>query len=325
MTATTEDTSGAAVRAVRSTERGIEVLDLPEPPAGEDSVRVRVRGCGICGSDLGLTAMGVLAATLGHEFAGWLDDGTPVAVEPLRPCGQCAQCRAGAYNRCALGFGAYYGIGIDGGMADSVHVAERTLVPLPSGLAVDDACLVEPFAVAVHGLRLGGIKPDDRVAVVGGGTVGLCAAAVAKAMGATVDVRARHPHQQAAARALGASTEVSGEYDLTVEGAGTAAAVAEACELAGFGATVAILGVHSESLTMPGLPALIKELKVVSSLAYNTSGGQRDIDVAAQILADDPTIGSTMITHRVPLERAAEGFRLAADRSAGVIKVVLEP
>ncbi|MBV8951053.1 MAG: alcohol dehydrogenase catalytic domain-containing protein, partial [Actinobacteria bacterium] len=86
------------MRAVHNTDAGIEVLEVPAPDG--DGVRVRVRASGICGTDLSMVAMGPLPVTLGHEFSGELPDGTPVAVDPSRPCGTCDQCTEGREHLC---------------------------------------------------------------------------------------------------------------------------------------------------------------------------------------------------------------------------------
>ena len=70
----------------------------------------------------------------------------------MAPCGECEQCVTGDYNMCKLGPGIVLGVGRDGGMADEVIIPERSLVYLPGNLDVKDACLIEPMAVALHGL-----------------------------------------------------------------------------------------------------------------------------------------------------------------------------
>ncbi|MCU1373139.1 MAG: Zn-dependent alcohol dehydrogenase, partial [Actinomycetia bacterium] len=189
------------MRAVRNTTSGIEVLDVPEPAI--PGVRVTVRSSGICGSDLHLLSW-ALPVTLGHEIGGHLDDGTPVAVWPSRPCGQCDRCLAGEVAQCRTAMAVGYGVGSDGGMADTIVVDEHNVVPLPTGLAAADGCLVEPIACSVHALRRAGVRAGDRVAVVGAGAIGLGAVAAATWMDAIVDVAARHPAQRAAAAAIGA-------------------------------------------------------------------------------------------------------------------------
>ena len=98
----------------------------------------------------------------------------------------------------------FLGIGADGGMAEELVVPEGCLVALAPGVSTADACLVEPLAVAVHGLRLAQLEPTTRVAVIGGGTIGLCAVAAATHAGAQVGLRARHDVQLAAGERLGA-------------------------------------------------------------------------------------------------------------------------
>jgi threonine dehydrogenase-like Zn-dependent dehydrogenase len=109
---------------------------------GDEGVRVNVRSIGICGSDLHMLEMkSPLNCVAGHEVAGVLDDGTPVAVEPIIPCHECACCLAGDYNLCTEAAGKSLGVGRDGGMADELRVPERCLVYLPPNVEVQDACI----------------------------------------------------------------------------------------------------------------------------------------------------------------------------------------
>jgi len=313
------------VKAVRATADGVVVVvDAPEP-TGPGRL-VEVVASGICGSDLHLLERGPLPVTLGHELAGRLEDGTVVAADPGLPCGTCDQCRAGAGHRCRTGTERLLGLSLDGGMAERVLVGEPGLVPLPAGLAVTDACLVEPLAVAVHGLRLADAGPPTRLAVVGGGTIGLAAVAAARGAGVTeVGLAARHDHQRAAGERLGASVVEDGEYDVVVEAAGTDAALEQAAALCRPGGLVLFLSTHWSPVAIPGIPALMKELAFRWSYTYGSHGDGRDLDDAAALLAAAPEIASTLITHRFPLEDAAAAFQVAADRAGGAIKVVLEP
>ncbi|HEY8216254.1 MAG TPA: alcohol dehydrogenase catalytic domain-containing protein [Acidimicrobiia bacterium] len=312
------------MRGVCNTERGIEVLDLPDPDPGT-GVRVAVRSAGICGSDLHMIGFGPIPFPLGHELGGVLDDGTPVAIDPNDPCGACDQCDAGHPQRCRSMAQRARGTGTAGGMADAIVVDESALVPCPSGLDAADACLVEPVGVAVHGLRIAGLSPGDRVAVVGAGSIGLAAVSAARPSAGAVALVARHDHQRAAGERLGATSTVDGEYDVVVECAGTEDALARAVDLCRPGGTVLFLSTHWVPVTIPGIPALMKELGFRWAITYGIHDGRRDLDDAAEILAADPTIADVLITHRFPLDEAAEAFRVAADRASGSIKVVLEP
>ena len=310
------------MRAVRHTSRGIELLEVP-PPTGA-GVRVRVRSSGICGTDLVMTKGGPLPFTLGHEFAGLLDDGSAVAVEPIDACGTCDQCATGYYQRCRSGTEVFYGIGADGGLCDEILVPSRCLHPLPPELAVADACLAEPTAVALHGLRVAGVGPGQRVAVIGAGSIGLLAAAGAVDAGADVDLVARHPAQIEAGERLGAGTP-RGNYDLVVDAAGSASALATGVELARPGGALLLLAVYFDEVPLQGVPLLSKELTVYNAMAYSHHDGGSDFGTAVELLAARPEIADTLITRRFSLDDAAEAFRAAADRASGAIKVVLEP
>jgi threonine dehydrogenase-like Zn-dependent dehydrogenase len=312
------------MRGVCNTERGIEVLDVPDPDPA-DGVRVAIRSAGICGSDLHMIGFGPIPFPLGHELGGVLDDGTVVAIDPNDPCGTCDQCVAGHGNRCRSMAQRARGTGTAGGMADAIVVDESALVPCPPELGASDACLVEPVGVAVHGLRIAKVASGDRVAVIGAGSIGLCTVAAARPIAGEVALVARHEHQRAAGQRLGATTSVDGEYDVVVECAGTDDALAKAAEICRPGGTVLFLSTHWTPVTVPGIPALMKELGFRWGITYGTHDGRRELDDAAVILAADPTIAGELITHRFSLDDAAEAFRVAADRASGSIKVVLEP
>ena len=312
------------MRAVRHTDNGIEVVDLPSPGATDGRVRVHVRSAGICGSDLHMLSWGPMPVTLGHEVAGHLDDGTPVAIWPLVPCGECDRCAAGEVTQCRRAVTQSYGIGRDGGMADEMIVEQSCVVPLPDGLDVAHGSLVEPIACSLHALRRAGLRGDERVAVVGAGAIGLAAVGVARAAGCVVDVVARHDAQRAAAARIGAGTEPEGEYDVVVDAAGTDSALEMCFGLLRPGGTVALVASYWEPVTFPQFFS-IKEPIVVGSNMHGHDENGRDMDAAARVLADNPEIASAMVTHRFPLDRAADAFTVAADRASGAIKVTLEP
>jgi threonine dehydrogenase-like Zn-dependent dehydrogenase len=311
------------VRAVRFREGAVELAEVAAPQGA--GVRVRVRACGICGSDLAILDAGFpIAGIPGHEVAGELADGTPVAIEPLAPCGRCEFCRRGDYQVCRTGPQMIYGVGRDGGMAEWLLVPERCLVTLPRGLPLADASLVEPLAVALHGLRRAGLRGGERVVVIGAGAIGLCAVAAAVAAGCEVALVARHEAQREAGARLGAAAP-SGEYDVAIDCAASASSLASACEALRPNGSLLLLSTAWQELRMPGLPLTVKELAIVVSTMYGRTPVGRDIEGAAALLAARPEIAAALITHRFPLEAAAQAFATARDRQAGAIKVVLEP
>ncbi len=312
------------MRAVRvGTNGSIDVVDVPAPSG--DGLRVKVKSASICGSDLHMIEHGAtMGFTLGHELAGELSDGTAVAIEPLEPCGACEFCVAGDYNLCRSAPQMIFGIMRDGGMAEELIVPPRCLVPLPSGVPVRDACLVEPLAVCIHGLRKAGVYGGMRVAVVGGGSIGLCAVAAVGFAGAEVGLEARYDAQKAAGERLGAKP-IDGEYDVVLECAGSDSAVSRVCELAKPGGTIVLLSSYWGPLTLPAFMVMLKELKLQPSSMYGRHAAGRDIEGGAALLAANKEIAPALITHRLPLDAAPEAFRIARDRQAGAIKVVLEP
>lgn len=316
------------MKAVRGAGGVATLVDVAVgEPAGE-SVVVRVASSGICGSDLHLLDWD-LPVVLGHELAGTTPDGTPVAVEPVSPCGRCERCAAGDYNLCDTAGGAIIGVGRDGGLAEVCVVPEAALVKLPDGVGLSDACLIEPLAIGVHGVRRAGLAAGDRVAVVGAGSIGLLAVVAAQSAGAAVDVQARHDHQREAALRLGAGlvdAEGPHDYEVAVDAAGTAEALAQAAALVRPGGRVLVLGTYWEpATTLPGMTLAMKEVDVIPSYMYSRGQAGRDIDAAAALLAARPETGRTVITHRFPLDAAVEAFATAQDRAAGAVKVVVEP
>lgn len=284
---------------------------------------LEVAAAGICGSDLTLVGWN-LPVTLGHEIAG-IVDGKAYCVEPTVRCGECDQCLMGAPQRCrGTAPHGLLGVAFDGGMADRVAVPPECLIPLPDGLPVSNASLVEPLAVGWHALRMVRATDAERVLVVGGGSVGLLVVAAARAMGLQVDLDARHDHQRQAGERLGAGSP-RGQYPVVVEAAGTDTALAECVRRGAPAARIALVGVAQEDRRLPGIAFTMSEMTMVGCNCYDNGPRGHEFAQAAAALAADPEIAAAVITHRFPLSAAAEAFRVAGDRSAGAIKVVLEP
>jgi threonine dehydrogenase-like Zn-dependent dehydrogenase len=148
--------------------------------------------------------------------------------------------------------------------------------------------------------------------------------AVAKAGNAEVGLSARYNHQAAAGKSLGAG-EVEGQYDLVVECAGTEKAVNRAVRLCRPKGKILILGTHWNGLLLQQIPAMMKEITIVSSFMYAANGTVRDFDIAAALLSRHPEVAKALISHRFPLAEVKQAFAIARDRKAGAIKVVLEP
>lgn len=197
-------------------------LAIPKPAA--EQVLIKIRRCGICGSDLHMTAEPVFGVArddvLGHEFSGevlevgagveGLKTGDRVTVAPLPGCGDCEACRRGEPAWCA----AMALIG--GGYAQYAAVAGRQCRKLPWGVDLADGALAEPLAVALHAVMQAEMRPGERVLVVGAGAIGLSVAFWARRSGAgEVIVTDLHRFQEDRAMALGASALVVSDAELS--------------------------------------------------------------------------------------------------------------
>jgi threonine dehydrogenase-like Zn-dependent dehydrogenase len=310
------------VRGVRITADGFRVVEMPDSPT--IGVRVSVASSGICGSDLHLASFGPSEVTLGHEFCGRLDDGTPVAVLPAVRCGRCTRCLAGEEQQCKAAFGSMYGVSLDGGLADEAWVDSACARPLPPTLALDVGCLVEPIAVALHGAHRAGVEVGTRVLVIGAGPIGLCAVAVARGLGASVDTLAHRAERQAAAERLGAGRDAGSDYDIVLDAAGTQSSLDQAVARVRPGGTIGVLASFWEPVTI-GMALLMNEVALVPAFTYGHHHEVSEFEEAVAVLDAAPRLAETVITHRFPLDDAAEAFRVAADRTSGAIKVVVVP
>ncbi len=311
------------MKAIRISEKTPELVDI-EPVADVPSgqVRVKVVSSSICGSDLHMIEKGFAEGrVLGHEFAGLTPDGTAVAVEPVANCGTCGPCGQGLRVMCT---GAtLFGVAADGAMAEEVVVPTSALVELPDGVDVANASLVEPLAVATHAVRRAAIAPGERVLVVGAGPIGLATVAVLSGMGIQATCAARHPHQQTAAESLGASLEVGDGYDVVIDAAATTGSIRDSVRSLRIRGRVVVVGTFWDPVEID-LGILMKEVDLYSSMAYGGTAPDRDFDHAARLLGENPSIASALVTHRFPLDGAAEAFATANDRSSGTIKVVFD-
>jgi 2-desacetyl-2-hydroxyethyl bacteriochlorophyllide A dehydrogenase len=328
----------------------VVVEDAGEPRPGAGDVVVRVRACGICGSDLHWyhDQMMIPQVCPGHEIAGevamagagvdGLREGDRVSVEGIASCGACRYCLAGDYHYCrSLGV---VGMTIPGGFAEYLKIPARHCFPVGE-MDFATAALSEPLGVAVHGVRIAGLHVGQRVLVLGAGTIGLMAVVAARAGGAgEVLVTARRPQQKAAALALGADRviddaddgaliEAAGEspVDLVVESVGGSASTLDSAVTACRpGGTICLLGVYTTSVPFPALFTVAKELTIKGSFVYNRAGSRADFEVVTDLLRrQGARIAQTMITHRFPLAEIAQAFKTAADKTSGSIKVTVTP
>ena len=261
---------------------------------------------------------GPLPVTMGHEIAGVLDDGSVVAVDPAGPCGECDQCAIGDYHLCRRSADGVLGIGRDGGMSDRmrrVTAGDRPARRRGRGRATRASSSRSRWRST--GLRLAGVGGGMRVAVVGAGSIGLAAVAATRATGCEVALEraSRRPARRRRTARRGRCRPVSTTSSSRPRAPrARSPAAAELCRPSG---TVLFLSTHWTPVPIPGMASAMKELAFRWSFMYGTHAGTRDLDSRPPLLAHDPEIAATLITHRFPLDDAAEAFRVAADRSVG--------
>jgi threonine dehydrogenase-like Zn-dependent dehydrogenase len=339
---------GAApkVRIVRRAvwvDQGLEVVDAEPGPLAPGWVRLSVEACGICGSDLHFWHGHLrrpLGTSPGHELAGTVVDGPAgladvrYAVSPNITCGVCEYCRSGRSNLCNQG-GPGLGLGRDGGLAETVDVPLANLAPVPDGVDAVTASITEPLAVAVRGVGMAAVGPDSTVLVLGGGTIGLCAALVARDRAGTVAVVARHPHQRAAAEAMGVTvlSEVDSvawgkehRPDVVVESVGGAAdTVRDAIRVVRRGGRIVLLGTFSEPKAVDLQRLMMKEVALLGSFCYGSGDREPELATAARLTGRWRHELSGLTTHQFALDDVADAFAAADDKSSGAIKVTLIP
>ncbi|ARN72946.1 zinc-dependent alcohol dehydrogenase [Oceanicoccus sagamiensis] len=309
------------MKAVKVNNKKPVLVDVPEPSG--DGVKVKVVSSSICGSDIHMMEMGFFGDhIIGHEFAGIAEDGRAVAIEPLGGCGQCGYCDEGQAIHCESGF-SLMGVLGDGGMAEYVHVPASHLIALPTGLDVRIASLIEPLAVAVHGVDRARVREGDRVLIIGAGPIGLAVGAVLRARGIRYDMIARYDHQQRSAELLGAGLTASGHYDVVMDAVGSAGSLKDSVEWLKSLGRIGLVGIFWEPVALD--PAFCgKEPELIPSAGYHCKSPSRSFDEAGSILHRYPDIAKALVTHRFPLDGVTEAFATAADRSAGAIKVVFD-
>ncbi|BBL93419.1 dehydrogenase [Thermus thermophilus] len=333
----------------------VAVGEVPPPSIQHPlDALVRVHLAGICGSDLHLYHGKIPlppGSVLGHEFVGQVEAVGEGLVD-LKPsdwvvgpfhvaCGTCRYCRRGQFNLCerggVYGYGPMFG-NLQGAQAELLRVpfAQVNLRKLPPGLAPERALFAgDILSTAYGGLLNGRFQPGDRVAVIGAGPVGLMAVEAALALGASkvmvidkVEERLRraealgaipiHAERENPVRRARAETEDEGP-DLVLEAVGGPATLALALEMVRPGGRVSAVGVdNAPTFPFPLASALVKDISFHIGLA----NVHRHIDSVLNLLASGKLQPERIVSHRLPLEEAPQGYALFDRKEA--LKVLLE-
>jgi threonine dehydrogenase-like Zn-dependent dehydrogenase len=211
----------------------------------------------------------------------------------------------------------------DGGMAEYATVPAANLVELPTGLDIRIAGLVEPLAVAVHGLDRARVREGDRVLVIGAGPIGLATGAALRSRGIAYEIVARHDHQKVAAEKLGAGLDPEGHYDVVMDAVGSSASLKQSAQMIKPMGRIGLVGAFWGPVELEP-EFCLKEPELIPSVGYNCKSPNRSFEEAGTILHRHPDISEALVTHRFPLDGVTEAFATAADRAGGAIKVVFD-
>lgn len=315
------------------------------PAAGE--VQIRVSHCGICGTDLhvfhgAMDHRVTKPAVIGHEMSGVIESlgadvsgwavADRVTVRPLDSCGACPACKAGHSHICQQ----LKVIGVDrpGAMQRLLTVPAPTLHRLPDALSLKEGALIEPVAVACHDVRLGEVKADEFVVVLGGGPIGALIALVAQRKGARVLVSEVNPFRIMLLQGLGIEVADPAESDLVavVEeqtgGAGADVVFEVTSSKAGaemmtrlprVRGRIVIVAIFSQPPQVDLFKFFWREISLRGARVYEA----QDFEEAIALAASGALPLAKLITNVCPLDDLEWGLR-QLEKGGEVMKVLIE-
>jgi threonine dehydrogenase-like Zn-dependent dehydrogenase len=324
----------------------IRIENVPKPMVEPDGIIVRVRACGICGSDLHVYKQSGQEGTIfGHEFSGDVSEvgsqvtdlavGDRVTAVGFRPCGKCFWCLQGRSHRCSDL--ALVGYQLPGAMAEYVSIPMarmgKNVFKLPDHLSYEVGATVEPLSIALFAVRKAQPKETETAIVFGAGIIGLNSIQVLKSMGVSrILVSGRRPSRLKAAQICGASLAVDAAHsevvksimdaasavggDLAIECAGVQETFDQAVEVVRGGGRIMLVGIYEQPLTWDPIRVISKNITLVGCLGGNFPGA---IDLLQKGLVDP----RPLISHVFPLDKAQEAFQMQiGDQEA--IKIIIK-
>lgn len=320
----------------------LRIQDETVPTPGGGEVLIRVKAVGVCGSDLRwFTQGGIGDATLdhplvlGHEFAGVIENGERVAVDPAIPCGECEHCQRGDTNLCpGVRFSGHSGQ--DGAMREYLCWQADRLHRLPDPLSEEDGVMLEPLGVAIHAVDLAHLRTGMSVGVFGCGPIGLLIMQLSRLSGASLVLASDIlPHRVDAARAFGAETvfhaqpnvpekailEATGGrgLDVVFEVAGTQGAVDDAFAAVMPGGKVILVGIPEEDRTIFSASTARRKGLTIKLVRRMKNTYPR----AIRLVAENRVDVRSLVTHTFTLDQSAQAFETAVRREG--LKVIIKP
>jgi L-iditol 2-dehydrogenase len=336
--------------AVYYSNRDVRLEERPTPRAGEGEILLKVEASGICGSDLmEWYRLPKAPLVLGHEVAGSVAE-VGAGVEGFRagdriiathhvPCDVCRYCRTGRHSVCDTLRTTHFD---PGGFAEFVRLPRpnvaRGTFHLPDGVSSEEGSFVEPLACAVRAQRISGLAPGDSVAVLGSGISGILHIQLARALGAgRIFATDPVPYRLEQARRYGADETIPSDEDVPARirraNGGRLAEQVLVCTAALPAIRQAFASVDRGGAILffapvpPGAPIPVPLHDLWSDgirVVHSYAGPPADMLTALELIARRRVDVASMVTHRLPLARAQEGFDLVAGAGES-LKVVLDP
>ena len=317
-------------------DNGQIIVEKNEHVLAEEGVcRFSVKACGICGSDIPRALYhGAYhyPIVVGHEFSGIVEDsknpelkGKRACVFPILPCGECEFCQKQQWANC-LNYD-YYGSRRDGGMQSELLIKESNLVFLPDNVSCEAGAMIEPMAVCLHAIKKANITDSSSVLVYGAGTIGLLSAMWARAFGAkSVFVYDVDKNRLDFAKKLGFQAYSKESVDTVIEASGSDAALNDAivsCEA--FGKIILIGHSKKDTCIRHDVFAKIlrKQLTLIGSWNSDFSTVANDWEESVRAIESGMIDPEALITHKIPLDKAEEAFKISVDRNEFSNKVMV--
>ena len=331
-------------------KREFELKEIEEPIIDNENVIIKVLKAGICGSDLHYFEIGEPnGLIMGHEFCGEVIDpgnrsdlkvGDRVTALPISPCGACSACLSGNPQYCKSTWSKAVGLSLDspGALGEMIKVRSDMVLKVPDNVSDEEAAMVEPTAVALHGIHLADVKVGSKVLVIGGGIIGLLSAMFAKKEGASfVAVSETNPKRGEKALSLGVAdkyydakdenmlkevmADTKGGFDIVIECCGNASAVTSSLVTVRPGGVVVLVGVATGPISIPTVIAVMNELTVKGSIAYT----KEEFVTCLDLINNKQIYVMPFVDDIVSYDEVENAYKRLISGNDGAVKILASP
>lgn len=332
-------------------ERQLETQEVEKPIPQKGEVLLRVKACGICGSDvhgyLGLTGRRLPPMTMGHEFAAEVEAlgegvtkfkiGDGVIPQPINFCGECENCKQGLTNMCLNK--KFFGVlDVDGAMAEYVAVPEKLLYKLPDNISYKIGALTEPYAVAYGAVKKSGDLAGKNVLIIGAGTIGLCILQLVKLKNpAKIIVSDLSDSRLDAAKEFGADEVVNPSIedamaaienytdghmiDVSIEAVGVQPTANQSIKCLRIGGTAVWVGMSQKEMQINMQDIVCFARKILGSFNYT----HQEFGEVAEIIGSGKLNAEKLISKVIPLKETMQAMEDLHQKPDEYIKIIIEP